>query len=191
MRDYDYKSRFVTHEYTEMKTYITEEITFNADADNVVYTITIPKGFAVSASDITVEGWAYTVVEDDPVLSFEFGRVSEGDTISLKYIVDGELLKYDIQSVVLDMSAPSLTFTSVREPEKRGEGALPPKPDMPLNLGAAQEAPEEVEVASATGLVSMGGEWLVGVLAIVAAAVLCFRTKRFRGFLKKRRKAAK
>ena len=168
-RDFGYTTKFITNDYTEIKTYITDKIEFGRSLQNVSYTVTIPKEFAKSASSITITGANYTVTNNDPTFLFRLGNVPPNGSITINYTVGRELLKYDIQSIVLAMQKPELDYSL---PVVATPIPTPAPTATPAPIPTATPSPKP-EKADITGLLAFStGPFGWGILLFLLAVLL-------------------
>ncbi|MCK4327406.1 MAG: hypothetical protein KAW41_02915 [Candidatus Diapherotrites archaeon] len=175
-RDFGYDSKFITSEYSEIDTYITEDVEFSGELRNVEYTIEIPKGFAEHASEITVEGAEHTVLEEDPVLQLHIGNVLAGETVSIKYIIETEVLKYTMQELVLGMGVPKLRYEEPT-PVIAAVPIVPTPTPTPKPTSVPSPAPEKADFTGLLGLATGPFAWglllfLVAVFAYKKKAII-------------------
>ncbi|MCK4327405.1 MAG: thrombospondin type 3 repeat-containing protein [Candidatus Diapherotrites archaeon] len=196
-RNYDYDVEFITNEYSNIDSVIVETLEFGEAMGNVEYTVTIPKSFAQSASDLVIDGPDYTVIEDDPVLQFHIGDVDAGDAVTIRYSVATEMLRYTLQDIVSGMGDPVLEHeepapepTATPEPKEAAGAAAAKSTPTPKPVAPAPKA----EVASvATGFMGLEASVAIGIAVLIIAAVLYTKRQALAKMLKpkKRRHARK
>jgi hypothetical protein len=83
--------------YQNGKTKIRNVIEFDKELGNFSYTLFIPKCLTKYLDDLEFDNQNYTIIEEDPVIEWEFTKISEN--INLDYEVKGIILSECIEKI--------------------------------------------------------------------------------------------
>lgn len=114
----------------------------------------IPKSVAETASDITVEGYNYRVLKDDPIIEITIPEIKVGESVTVVYTVAKKLASADLSDwsapIVANFSEVLPTPTPEEEPEQGttpsepGQGYTPTTTSTGAAAGEPTQPPQDV-----------------------------------------------
>jgi len=84
---------------TQYFTFINEKITANQQVNDSTLVILIPKSVAEDTSNIDFITAGYSVIQNDPVVSFPYSASSSGQSTTIEYVIKGKASESDLSGI--------------------------------------------------------------------------------------------
>ncbi|MCX6711170.1 MAG: hypothetical protein NTZ02_03725, partial [Candidatus Woesearchaeota archaeon] len=84
---------------TQYFTFINEKITANQQVNDSTLVILIPKTVAEDTSKIDFITAGYSIIQNDPVVSFPYSASSSGQSTTIEYVINGKASESDLSGI--------------------------------------------------------------------------------------------
>jgi len=84
---------------TQYFTFINEKITANQQVNDSTLVILIPKSVAEDTSKIDFITAGYSIIQNDPVVSFPYSSSSSGQSTTIEYVINGKASESDLSGI--------------------------------------------------------------------------------------------